>query len=84
MPGGFARYATAGRFYYDPASNLLAYRAVTASIRQQWPQPIRKVPKLANGLDAESKQNPLDLENLLLHRWMHYCMDRSFETGDFF
>jgi hypothetical protein len=30
MPGGFARYATAGGFYYDPASNLLAYRAKTA------------------------------------------------------
>jgi hypothetical protein len=41
------------------------------------------VPTLANGLDAESLQNPPDLENLFLHRWMLYYMDRSFETGDF-
>jgi hypothetical protein len=47
------------------------------------PQPLRGVPKLANGLDAKSKQNPPDLENLFLHRWMRYCMDRSFETGVF-
>jgi hypothetical protein len=33
--------------------------------------------------DAESKQNPPDLENLFLHRWMRYCTDYNFETGDF-
>jgi hypothetical protein len=64
-----------GRFYYDPASNLLAYCAVTAGICQRLPQPLRKVPTLANGLDAELLQNLPDLENLFLHRWMCYCMD---------
>jgi hypothetical protein len=36
-------------------------------------------------LEAESWQNPPDLENQLLHLWMlyRYCMDRSFATGDF-
>jgi hypothetical protein len=39
------------------------------------------VPTLANRLDAESYQNQPDLENL--HRWMGYCTDLSFETGEF-
>jgi hypothetical protein len=43
-----------GGFYYDPASNLLAYRIVTAAMCQWSPQPLRKFPTLANGLDAES------------------------------
>jgi hypothetical protein len=34
-------------------------------------------------LEAELWQNPLDLENQLLHLWMVYCTDRSFATGDF-
>jgi hypothetical protein len=34
-------------------------------------------------LDAESWQNPLDLENQLLHLWMLYCTDCSFATCDF-
>jgi hypothetical protein len=34
-------------------------------------------------LEAESWQNPPDLENELLHLWMLYCTDRSFATGDF-
>jgi hypothetical protein len=41
------------------------------------------MPTLANGLDAKPLQNPADLENLFLHRWMCCCMDRTFETGDF-
>jgi hypothetical protein len=50
MPRGFAWYAMAdfGGFYYDTASNLLAYHAVTVT------QPLREVPTLINGLDAES------------------------------
>jgi hypothetical protein len=43
-----------GRFYYDPASNLLAYCAVKAVICQRLPQPLCEVPTLANGLDAKS------------------------------
>jgi hypothetical protein len=45
---------------------------------------LREVPTLANGLnvDAESKQNPPDLENLILHLPI-YCMDRSFEMAIF-
>jgi hypothetical protein len=38
---------------------------------------------MANEIEAESQQNPQDLENRFLHRQMRYCMDRSFETGDF-
>jgi hypothetical protein len=34
-------------------------------------------------LEAESWQNPPDLENQLFHLWMLYCTDRSFATGDF-
>jgi hypothetical protein len=34
-------------------------------------------------LEAESWQNPPDLENQLLHLWMLYSTDRSFATGDF-
>jgi hypothetical protein len=34
-------------------------------------------------LEAESWQNPPDLENQLLYLWMIYCTDRSFATGDF-
>jgi hypothetical protein len=54
MQRNFARYATVGRFYYDWASYLLAYRAVTPAICQRSPQPLRELPTLANGLDAES------------------------------
>jgi hypothetical protein len=53
-----------GGFYCDPASNLLAYCEMMAAICQRSPQPLRKVPTLANGLDAESEQNP-DLDALL-------------------
>jgi hypothetical protein len=42
-----------GRFYHDPAYNLLAYCVVTAAICQWLPQPLRKFPTLANGLDAK-------------------------------
>jgi hypothetical protein len=28
-------------------------------------------------------RNPPDLRNLILHLWMHYCMDHIFETADF-
>jgi hypothetical protein len=44
-------------------------------------QTLRELPTLANRLEAESKQNPPDLEHLFLHRWMRYCMDRSFVTA---
>jgi hypothetical protein len=44
-------------FYYDPASNLLAYHAVTAVICQRSPPPLREVPTLANGIDAESSKS---------------------------
>jgi hypothetical protein len=46
--------ANFGGFNFNPASNLLAYRAVTAAICQRSPQPLRELPILANGLDAES------------------------------
>jgi hypothetical protein len=36
----------------------------------------------ASGLETESYQNPPDLENQFLHRWMLYCTV-AFETGDF-
>jgi hypothetical protein len=72
-----------GGFYYDPASNLLAYRTVMVAICKWPPKPLREVPTLANGLDAETLRNLPDLENLFLHRWMCYCTDRSFETDDF-
>jgi hypothetical protein len=41
-----------GGFYYDPASNILAYCAVMA-ICHRSPQTLCKVPTLANGFDAE-------------------------------
>jgi hypothetical protein len=72
-----------GGFYYDSASYLLAYCAVMATICQWSPHPLHKVPTLINGLDAESKQNPPDLEKMFLHRWMRYCTDCIFEMGDF-
>jgi hypothetical protein len=34
-------------------------------------------------LEAESYQNPPDLENQFLHRWNLYSTDGSFETGHF-
>jgi hypothetical protein len=42
-----------------------------------------EVPTHASRLDAGSKQNLPDLENLFLHRCMRYSTDRSFETDDF-
>jgi hypothetical protein len=39
--------------------------------------------RYGNGLEAESEENPPDLENQFLHGWMLYCTERSFETGDF-
>jgi hypothetical protein len=53
-----------GGFYFDPASNLLAYRDVMATICQWSPQPLRELPTLANGLNAEPKQNLPDLKTL--------------------
>jgi hypothetical protein len=46
-------------------------------------QTLRELPTLTNGLEAELKQNPPDLEDRFLHRWMRYCMDRSFVMGNF-
>jgi hypothetical protein len=34
-------------------------------------------------VDAQSSQNPLDLVNLFLQRWMHFCPDCIFEMADF-
>jgi hypothetical protein len=34
-------------------------------------------------VDAESLQNPSDLENLFLHRWMRYITDHSVEMAYF-
>jgi hypothetical protein len=43
-----------GGLYYELASKLLAYRALTAPICQRLlPQPLHEVPTLDNGLDAE-------------------------------
>jgi hypothetical protein len=56
-----------GGFFYDLAPNPLAYHARTVSICQRFRQSLRKVPALANGLLAESQQNPPDLMNLFLH-----------------
>jgi hypothetical protein len=53
-------------FYDDLASNLLANHAVTSAICQKSPRPLRELPTLANGLDAELSRNPLDLENRFL------------------
>jgi hypothetical protein len=53
-PIGMPQPANFGDFYYNPTSNVLAYRAVMAAICQQTPQPFREVPTLANGLDAKS------------------------------
>jgi hypothetical protein len=52
-----------GGFYYDLASNLLAYHAVTATMPT-----IAQSTNTPNGLDAESWQNPPDLDNLFLQR----------------
>jgi hypothetical protein len=38
---------------------------------------------IAAGTDAESWQNPPDLETRFLHQWMSYCMDLSLKTADF-
>jgi hypothetical protein len=64
MPRDFAQYATAGRFYYDRASNLLAYHAVMAAICQRLPIPLCELLTLANRLEAELKQNLPDLKTL--------------------
>jgi hypothetical protein len=51
--------------------------------------PQRKMPRdfaryaKVGEVDAESQQNPPDLENLFLHRRMRYCTDCSFEMADF-
>jgi hypothetical protein len=37
-------------------------------------QTLCELPTLANGLEAESYQNPPDLENRFLHRWMRYTV----------
>jgi hypothetical protein len=34
-------------------------------------------------VEAESWQNPLNLDNQFLHRWMWYSMDCRFKTADF-
>jgi hypothetical protein len=68
-------------FYYDPASNLLAYHAVTAVICQRSPPPLREVPTLANGIDAESSKSTGSGEPVFT---IGGCpTDCSFETGDF-
>jgi hypothetical protein len=51
-------------FYYNPASNLLAYCNVMALICKQSPLPLHELPTIANRLEAELKQNPPDLNTL--------------------
>jgi hypothetical protein len=34
-------------------------------------------------IEAESWQNPQNLDNQFLHRWMWYSMDCCFKTADF-
>jgi hypothetical protein len=35
-------------------------------------------------VEAESQQNPPDLENQFLHRWMYYSTDCRFKTANFY
>jgi hypothetical protein len=50
---GMPQSADFGGFYYDRSSNLFAYRAVTATICQRWPQRLHELPTLANRLEAD-------------------------------
>jgi hypothetical protein len=73
-----------GGFYYGLASNLLAYRAVTAKICQRSPEPLHEVLTLPNGLDAESLiAKSAGSGEPVLHRWMRYCTDRSLRRAVF-
>jgi hypothetical protein len=58
------------------AQSPLANRAVTVA------PTIARIATVGE-LEAESWQNPPDLENQFLHQWMVYCTDLSFATGDF-
>jgi hypothetical protein len=49
--------------------------SVPAAICQRSPKPLHKVPRIANGLDAELLQNPPDLEDRILQIWMDYYTD---------
>jgi hypothetical protein len=44
-------------------ADIGGFVSVPATICQQSPKPLREVPRIANGLDAESLQNPPDLED---------------------
>jgi hypothetical protein len=66
--------------------------ASVGSSRKCWPtigrsRPSkREMPRGGSKLEAESWQNPPDLENRFLQYidgWTHYCTDRSFDTAGF-
>jgi hypothetical protein len=45
-------------------SDFGGFFSVLSAICQRSPKPLRKVLRIANGLNAESQQDPPDLENL--------------------
>jgi hypothetical protein len=48
---------------------LASFFSVPAVICQWSPKPLRKVPRIANGLDAEALQNPPDMKTLFNIDW---------------
>jgi hypothetical protein len=52
----------------------------------QWLSDYRQIAEVAARyakVEAEPKQNPLNLENQFYQRWMRYCTDHSRETANF-
>jgi hypothetical protein len=71
MPGGLTdmpQPADFGGFYYDPASNLLAYRAWRPGYANGRPNHWAKFQHSSMDLMQEPKQNLPDLDNRILHR----------------
>jgi hypothetical protein len=68
---------------YRIRRSSLANCAVAAAICQRSPQPLRELP--VGEVVAESWQNPQNLGNQFLHRWVwyRYSMEIRFKIADF-
>jgi hypothetical protein len=58
------RYAKGLSLMCHSQQILAGFFSVPAAICQRSPKPLHEVPRIANGLDAESKQNLLDPKTL--------------------
>jgi hypothetical protein len=79
LPRDFARYATAGRFWWIFIS---PNPAVTSWYANSHPN-IARITNTRQWIRGRVVTKSAGSGEPFLHRWMHYCMDGSFAMNNF-